>query len=357
MKKTVVFTGGGSGGHVIPAITLIKEIQQLEEWSVGYIGGRSGIEKEIVPPQGVRYSGIYTGKLRRYISIENFIDIFKVMIGFVQSLIVLMGYRLKGKVLVFSTGGFVAVPVVFAAKLLGIKVFIHEQTSRVGLANKLCSVVADKVFYSFEESKKFFPENKSSYSGYPLRREIENQTERIDKLAHLDLKGSLKPIFFVTGGGNGSSLINKLIEKNLSVLKNDYVVVHQVGDNFVDEFRKYNDENYLALGFIGSEMISLMRMAEVILSRSGAGTVCELIALNKRSIFIPLKIAQKNEQYWNAMEAVKKLNSLIVEEDQLGEIDLMKLITEFRAEKSSQAQVLTFISGRDYLVQEISNSN
>lgn len=360
MKKLVVFTGGGSGGHVVPAITLIKELQSQDTCSIAYIGGRSGIESEIVPALGVLYSGISTGKLRRYLSIENFIDIFKVFLGFMQSLGILLKYRLKHQLLIFSTGGFVAVPVVFAAKILGAKVFIHEQTSRVGLANKLCSLVADKVFYSFEESQKFFPEGKSYYSGYPLRREIEEKGAShpaLKSLGHLKIEDRQKPLFFITGGGNGSLIMNQLIEKHLDELKKDYLIVHQVGDKFVKDYEKYHDENYLALGFIGEEMISLMREADIVLSRAGAGTVCELIALNKKSIYIPLKIAQKNEQYWNAMEAVKKCNSLIIEEDQIEQIDLVKTLKDFFKESDKRAQVIQLTSGREFLIKEINNSN
>lgn len=360
MKKIVVFTGGGSGGHVIPAITLIKELQSQNACSIAYIGGRSGIESEIVPALGVPYSGISTGKLRRYLSVENFIDIFKVFMGFVQSLGILLKYRLKHQLLIFSTGGFVAVPVVFAAKIVGAKVFIHEQTSRVGLANKLCSMVADKVFYSFEESQKFFPEGKSYYSGYPLRREIEEKggsVPPLKSLAHLQIEGREKPLFFVTGGGNGSLIMNQLVERHLNDLKKDYLIVHQVGEKFVKDYSKFHDAHYLALGFIGEEMVSLMREADIVLSRAGAGTVCELIALNKKSIFIPLKIAQKNEQYWNAMEAVKKCNSLIIEEDQVGQLDLVKTLKDFLKESDKRAQVIQLTSGRDFLIREINNSN
>lgn len=348
--KNIIFTGGGSGGHVMPAITLIKELINEKDINISYIGGRNSIEKNLIAEFDIKYKPIFTGKLRRYISIENFIDIFKIILGTLQSFFYLL-FKSKNT-LIFSTGGFVSVPVVVAAKLTGKKIFIHEQTSRVGLANKICSIFAHKVFVSFEESMKFFPKGKTVYSGYPIRRECFEDSLSIDTFNGLSLTDSTKPLLFITGGGNGSLLLNNLIKEDLNFLESKYNIIHQVGKKFVEDFEKYKSSSYIPVAFIGKEIIDIMKASSVIISRAGAGTVCELIALNKRSIFIPLKIAQKNEQFHNAMEAHEKLGSLVISEDELSNLSIKTILETFDMQKveKSTASVNTAV---ELLVKEI----
>lgn len=348
MRK-IVFTGGGSGGHVMPAITLIKKIQASTDWEISYVGGREGIERSLISEYEIPYKPIMTGKLRRYFSIQNLIDIFKVGIGLVQSFFYFL-FR-SSRTLVFATGGFVSVPVVIAAKITGKKVFIHEQTSRVGLANKICSRFADKVFVSFEESLKFFPENKTSLSGYPLRDECYQKEINHSSFNEFSLKAD-KPLLFLTGGGNGSLLLNNLLKNNLNEVLKKYRVIHQVGKSFISEFESMKSPDYLPVAFVGSEIIDIMKSAEIIISRSGAGTICELMALQKRSILVPLKIAQKNEQFHNAMEAKKKLNSIVVSEDELSENNILDLIEKFN-NNSSVGDQKEFPNGTEKILNEI----
>ena len=348
--KTLIFTGGGSGGHVMPALTILKKINEKKEFDIHYIGGINSIERELVRDYELTYHPIHTGKLRRYLSVENMKDVFNVFLGLIDSFRVLGKFNQKDA-LVFSTGGFVSVPVVIAAKIQGKKVFIHEQTSRVGLANKLSSIVADKVFISFEESFKYFNPKKTFFSGYPLREECYSDIINPVIVNGRNLNNETKPILFVTGGGNGAQLINKLIGKNFSELTQKYIIVHQAGKSFIDEYSKLKHPDYLPLAFIGKEMIDLFKLATVTVSRSGAGTVCELIAVGKKSIFIPLKIAQKNEQYYNALEANKKLGSIVIEEKDLSDksfLDALLKIGDINPIKRIQTQ-----NGLDFLVKEI----
>ena len=349
-QKTLVFTGGGSGGHVMPALTILKQINQNATYDVHYIGGISSIERELVADYKLVYHPIHTGKLRRYLSMENMKDISRVFLGLVDSFKVLWKFKRKNT-LVFSTGGFVSVPVVIAAKLQRKKVFIHEQTSRVGLANKICSFFADRVFISFEDSFKYFDENKTYYSGYPLRQECYTEEIKTVSLKGRMLNDSQKPILFVTGGGNGSQLINKLIIKNFQFLTDNYLIVHQTGKSFYSEYEKLNHPDYIALPFIGQEMIQLFKLATVTISRSGAGTVCELIAIGKKSIYVPLKIAQKNEQFFNALEAHKKLGSIIIEEKELTDESFLASLAEIGM--SNPRQSVQKQNGLQFLVEEI----
>jgi UDP-N-acetylglucosamine--N-acetylmuramyl-(pentapeptide) pyrophosphoryl-undecaprenol N-acetylglucosamine transferase len=234
---------------------------------------------------------------------------------------------------------------------LGIKVFIHEQTSRVGLANKICSTVANKVLVSFHDSIKYFPKEKTFYSGYPVREECYFDEISSIVIRGTDLKQARKPILFVTGGGNGSFLLNQLIKNNFDKIINDYVIVHQVGSNFIEEYSMINHPDYFPLAFIGKEMIDLFKLATCTISRSGAGTVCELLAIGKKTIFIPLKIAQKNEQYFNALEAKNKLGSIILLEDELSNEVLLQAIQEIG--KDNLIQKMPKQNSLDFIIKEI----
>ena len=353
MSKTLIFTGGGSGGHVMPALTILKKININKEFDIHYIGGISSIERELVRGYELKYHPIQTGKLRRYLSIENFKDTMRVFLGLVDSFKVLWAFNRK-ETLVFSTGGFVGVPVVIAAKIQGKKVFIHEQTSRVGLANKICSLFADKIFISFSDSFKYFNKNKTFFSGYPLREEC--YTENINNvvLEGRLLNDSSLPILFITGGGNGAQLLNKLILRNIDVLALRFLIVHQVGKSFIDEYKKIQHKNYIPLSFVGTEMIDLFKLATVTVSRSGAGTVCELLAVGKKSIYIPLKIAQKNEQFYNALEAHKKLGSIIIEENELTDESFLVALHEIGIKNPMRK--IQNKNGLDYLTDEIFKS-
>lgn len=349
-KKILVFTGGGSGGHVMPALTILKKVNQDSSFDVHYIGGIASIERELVADYQLTYHPIHTGKLRRYISMDNLKDIGRVFLGLVDAFKVLWKFPRKGT-LIFSSGGFVSVPVVIAAKLQRKKVFIHEQTSRVGLANKVCSQFADRVFISFEDSFKYFDESKTHFSGYPLREECYSEEIKPVFIRGIRINDSQKPILFVTGGGNGAQLINKLILKNLAFLSQKYLIVHQTGKSFFSEYDQLKSDDYLPVPFIGPEMIDLFKLATVTVSRSGAGTVCELIAVGKKSIFVPLRIAQKNEQFFNALEAHKKLGSMIIEEKELNDKSFLGALEEIGLQNPMtkvQKQ-----NGLQFLVEEI----
>ena len=354
MKKIVIFTGGGSGGHVVPALSLIEELQGRGDWEIRYIGSKRGVERQWVEGRGIPYHPVATGKLRRYWSVENMVDIFRLLGGFLQAFIFLSGFR-RRETLLFSTGGFVAVPAILAAWLGRKKIYLHEQTSQAGLANRIGAVFADRIFVTFESSKKFFPAQRVCVSGYPLRRECFDLHVRSRVFCGVDLSQVNKPVLLVTGGGNGSRLINEKVRESLELLVSKYFVVHQVGIPFEEEYRGLAREGYLPMGLVEENMIDLYKMAHIVLSRAGAGTVCELMALGKRSIFVPLAIAQKSEQYHNAQEARERLGSWVVEEKDFVGRDLVALLESFEGEEGRKAECAS-IGGRDFLLDQIEKS-
>ena len=360
IKKIILFTGGGSGGHVLPALTLINELKQRPDVEIRYIGSKLGIEKQLALAQGLKYFEISTGKLRRYFSWENFKDIFRVVKGLFDAgqLIIAAKKDIEketkktGDVLVFSTGGFVSVPVAIAGRLLGVKVFIHEQTARAGLANRICGFFAHKVFVSFEDSVQFFCKRKTECSGYPLRRDCFTKTVNPLLISGKNILDIDRPILFITGGGNGSLLLNNLVKNNLPELCKKFRIIHQVGKNFLSEFFPLQNESYYTFDFINVGMIDILKRADVVISRAGAGTVSELLAIGRPSIFIPLPHAQKNEQYFNALEAKNKIGSLILKESELMKIDFIQTLDEFIKAKPIPSTSIA-LNGLDFLLKKI----
>lgn len=309
----IVITGGGSGGHTIPALVMIKFWKKKGVKSLIYIGSQIGIERKIVSGEIDHYYSIFTGKLRRYFSIENFLDFFKFVFGTFQSMLILIK---NSPDVIFSTGGFVALPVVIAGKILGIKVVIHEQTTQVGLANKLSSYFADAICISFKSSANYFPGNKTHYTGYPLRESFYNTQEhiKITKFQDRDFSSS-KKILLILGGGNGSVLLNNFVLNNFEALCTKYNVILQSGLIGAVHFSRLYHENFWHFSFLEKEMIQLLVTSDVVVARAGAGTVCELMYLKKACLFIPLAIAQKNEQWYNAQEAKNLMGSIVMSED------------------------------------------
>ena len=231
MKRTIIFTGGGSGGHVVPALSLIEGLGRRGDWEILYIGSKNGVERQWVEKRGIGYHPVSTGKLRRYLSWENVKDVFRLLLGFWQAWLFLRGFK-RERTLLFSTGGFVAVPAILAAWVGGKKIYLHEQTSRAGLANRIGAVFADQVFVTFESSRKHFPEGKCRVSGYPLRRECFDREVRRSLFGGVDLGKVGRPLLLVTGGGNGSRLLNEKVRSSLEWLVSRYFVGSSGGGAF-----------------------------------------------------------------------------------------------------------------------------
>ena len=320
--RTIFFTGGGSGGHVTPALAVIESVKaRWPEISICYLGSRRGIERRIIPPLGISYHAIWTGKLRRTVTLRHGIDLLAFLIGILQSLFYLGMRRREGRVLL-STGGYVSLGPVIAARFLGYRVLIHEQTSRAGLANRLAGFFSHRIFLSFETSRSLFSLRKVVFSGYPLRRSIFTPPSGEILVEGVDLMASRKPLLLFAGGGNGSVLINEMVDKNLDRLRKNHRVVHQVGERFFPLYREKQGPDYVVFGF-SPYLPDIVKQSACVITRAGAGMVSELIALGKAAIFIPLEIAQWKEQLHNAEEAVQFIPARILREKDLPGGDLL----------------------------------
>ncbi|MEI8346945.1 MAG: glycosyltransferase, partial [Pseudomonadota bacterium] len=196
--------------------------------------------------------------------------------------------------------------------------------------------------------------HKTTLTGYPLRDACFSTTVNIVTLANIQINRITKPILFVTGGGNGAQLLNQLILKHKEQLEERYFIVHQVGKRFMNEFLPLKNDNYLPIDFIGEGMIDLYKLSRIIISRAGAGTVCELMALGKKSLFVPLKIAQRNEQWHNAKEAERKIGSMVVTEDELLSFPLLTKLKELEeVQRQNQNHPPFFKDSKEKIVKEI----
>lgn len=292
--KRIVLTGGGTAGHVTPNIALIPRLKELG-YDIHYIGSYEGIEKKLIEEMGIPYYGISSGKLRRYFDLKNFSDPFRVVKGYGQASSLLR--KLKPDI-VFSKGGFVAVPVVLAAKRRHIPVIIHESDMTPGLANKLAIPSATKVCCNFPETLKYLPAEKAVLTGSPIRRELLTG----NKAAALDFCGFTagKPVLMVIGGSLGSANVNQAVRGILPVLLEKFQVIHLCGAGKLDAALE-NTAGYVQYEYIKKELADLFALADIVISRAGANAICELLALRKPALLIPLgSNASRGDQILNA---------------------------------------------------------
>ena len=310
MKK-IILTGGGSAGHVTPNIALLPSLKSAG-YEITYVGSYDGIEKKLISDFDIPYIGISTGKFRRYLDLKNFTDPFRVVKGFSEAKKFLKSYRPD---VVFSKGGFVSVPVVRAAASLGIPCIIHESDMTPGLANRMCIPVAQKVCCNFPETLKQLPESKAVLTGSPIRAELAQGS----KLAGLNMCGFSAniPVVMVIGGSLGAANVNKAVRDALPKLLTDFQVVHLCGKDKVDNLL-LNTPGYQQFEYVKAELKDLFAMADIVISRAGANAICELLALKKPNILIPLPASSsRGDQLLNAKSFESQGFSIVIQEDDL----------------------------------------
>lgn len=320
--KKIVLTGGGTAGHVTPNIALLPRLKELG-YEVSYIGSYDGIEKKLITDFDIPYYGIATGKLRRYLDVKNLTDPFRVIKGFGEA----RKYLKKiNPDIVFSKGGFVSVPVVRAATTLRIPCIIHESDMTPGLANKMCIPVARKVCCNFPETVSFLPGNKAVLTGSPIREEL----TRGDKIAALDLCNftANKPVILVIGGSLGAASVNQALRDALPGLLQDFQVAHICGKDKIDNMLLHT-EGYAQFEYVKAELKDLFAMADIVISRAGANSICELLALKKPNLLIPLSAnSSRGDQILNAKSFESQGYSMVIDDDDLSPELLIERATE-----------------------------
>ncbi len=309
MSKKIILTGGGTAGHVTPNIALLPRLRE-EGYEIVYIGSYTGIEKELIEAEGVKYYGISSGKFRRYRSAKNLSDPFRVIKGYFEAKKIIK--KEKPDVL-FSKGGFVSVPVVFAAKHRGVPAIIHESDMTPGLANRLCIPRAKKICCNFPETVEKLPAGKAVLSGSPIRKEL-FQGDRQKGLDFAGFDGS-KPVLLVMGGSTGALNVNKAIWEVLPQLLDSFDIIHLCGKGKTNE-ELLNTPGYKQYEYIGKELPDIFAAADLVVSRAGANAICELLALKKPNILIPLGLkASRGDQILNAESFAKQGFSVVMHEE------------------------------------------
>lgn len=296
----VIFTGGGTAGHAMVNTVLISRLIESDT-EIIYIGSKIGIEKEMIKKyKSVKYCSISTGKLRRYFSIKNITDIFRIIYGFLTALKLL--YTEKPN-LIYSSGGYVSVPVVWAGFLLRIPIVIRETDYTVGLANKLSLPFADKIYLTFPDTQQYITTRHNLTQSTIIRPEL-FETETI-------VFSKKKPLCLVMGGSSGANAINNFIWDNLTNLKDQYDIIHITGKNKSNK-NVANTNDYIQYEYI-EDMSSMYNIADVIITRSGSNAIIEGLLLGKRMVCIPLSNSiSRGEQIANANFAVSHGTAIIL---------------------------------------------
>lgn len=334
MSKKIILTGGGTAGHVTPNMALIPGLKN-RGYEIKYVGSYEGIEKKLIEEIGIDYTGISSGKLRRYLSAKNFTDPFRVIKGYGEAKKIMKEYAPD---VVFSKGGFVSVPIVLAAKKYKIPVIIHESDMTPGLANKLSISAATTICHNFPETAKYLPEGKSLLTGSPIREELRMG----DKLAGLNLCGfhSNKPIIMVIGGSLGAVAVNEAVRSALDELLKKYQIVHLCGKGKTDSGLNHK-EGYKQFEYIKAELKDLFAMTDLVISRAGANAICEIAALRKPNILIPLSAkASRGDQILNAASFKKQGFSEVIAEEELTDKYLIDTINKVYENKRKYIEAM-----------------
>lgn len=335
MKKIVI-----TGGHLTPALAVIQELKKRGGWEVYFIGRKYATEgskvvsaeSKIISDMGVKFFPLFTGRLQRRFTRYTIPSLFRIPLGFFQSFWLL--FKIRPDVLC-SFGGYVSVPVVVVGWLLRVPIITHEQTVIYGLASKINAVFANKIAVSFPRSSDFFPKNKTVFTGNPIREEILSHKNQ----ERLDLAENKKPIIYITGGNQGSQVINKAVVKVLPDILEKFRVIHQAGENNYDEiYRETKDlpqfgKEYLLYPYLSPKEVGwVFDKANLVVSRSGANITTELAALGKPSLLIPIPWTYQDEQTKNAQMLVEAGTAEILPQSSLSGEKLLLRIKEMFGE-------------------------
>ncbi|MEA1936967.1 MAG: undecaprenyldiphospho-muramoylpentapeptide beta-N-acetylglucosaminyltransferase [Patescibacteria group bacterium] len=339
----ILLTGGGTGGHLMPLLAVVSELKKL-----GKEQEASKLEFLLLSPDsefnksisdaGIQIKIIKAGKLRRYFSWENFVDIFKIPVGIIQSLYHLSKFKPN---LVFSKGGFASIPPIVAAWILRIPIITHESDLIPGLANKIIARFSSKILISFSATEKYFNKSKVTLTGNPVRSDIsEGNSENAFKFFELSFS---VPIILIFGGSQGAQKINEMILEILPELTKKYQVIHQCGTKNYDKIKsavsdlKPEDlEKYRLYPYLDKEMKDAYAIADIVIARAGANSISEIAVLNKPNILIPLSTSASNHQFKNAEFFVEKDASLMIDETVSNSDDLLDCIFKILADENLQ---------------------
>lgn len=348
----IVLTGGGTGGHLTPLIAIADKLKAKlgPEAKLLYIGSGAEMERKIMSEEGIPAKFVMSGKIRRYFSFQNFVDLLRLPIGFVQSLWILLRFMPDA---VFSKGGYVAVPIVLAAWVYRIPIMMHESDSTPGLANQFLSKFANRIAVAYPSAEEYFPKEKSALVGNPIRFQVTDGDPLIFR-KEIGFTESRKTIL-ILGGSQGSQVINDAIVKILPQLLSHFQIIHQTGEaNFENVVReaaflgiKAGHGGYYPIGFMNANKLrDSFALSDLVISRAGATFITEIAANGKPAILIPLSNSANDHQRMNAYSLAKIGAALVLEETNLGEHILIekieKILSDEQLRQTMTNEIKTF---------------
>lgn len=313
-KYRFLFAGGGTGGHLFPAVAVAEQIKELKpEADILFIGRKDKIEGKLVPKLGYKFKSIWIKGFSRKISLENILFPLQLIVSMIQSLIINISFRPK---VAIGSGGYVAGPAIWAGSVMGAKIILLEQNSYPGITTRLLERYANQVHLSFSESKKYLRrESLHHLTGNPVRKNL-GMMKKSDALKKIGL-GNEKKTLLVLGGSLGAKTINEAVSENMNLLiENNIQIIWQTGKNYYDQFKNMNSDTVKIFDFL-DDMNAAYSACDLLLARAGATTIAELLNLGIPALLVPSPNVAENHQYYNAKSLTENDAAILIEDKDL----------------------------------------
>jgi len=335
-KPRFIISGGGTGGHIYPAVAIANELKsRFPEAEFLFVGAKDKMEMQKVPQAGYAIKGLWISGIQRKLTLDNAMFPFKLLSSMWNSFRIIKSFKPD---VVIGTGGFASGAVLKVASMLGIPTVIQEQNSYPGITNKLLAKKANKICVAYENLERFFPKDKMILTGNPVRQDLINEASKSEAIAYFKLNANKKTLL-VLGGSLGARRINQLIEKELDFLLSQNIqIIWQCGKLYLNDYSKYNEkENVQVVAFI-DRMDLVYAAADVVISRSGASSVSELCIVGKPTIFIPSPNVAEDHQTKNAKAISDKNGAILIRESEL-ETQFETVFSDLISSESKQAEL------------------
>ncbi len=335
-KPRFIISGGGTGGHIYPAVAIANELKsRFPEAEFLFVGAKDKMEMQKVPQAGYAIKGLWISGIQRKLTLDNAMFPFKLLSSMWNSFRIIKSFKPD---VVIGTGGFASGAVLKVASMLGIPTVIQEQNSYPGITNKLLAKKANKICVAYENLERFFPKDKMILTGNPVRQDLINEASKSEAIAYFKLDANKKTLL-VLGGSLGARRINQLIEKELDFLLSQNIqIIWQCGKLYLNDYSKYNEkENVQVVAFI-DRMDLVYAVADVVISRSGASSVSELCIVGKPTIFIPSPNVAEDHQTKNAKAISDKNGAILIKESEL-EAQFENVFSDLISNESKQAEL------------------
>lgn len=329
-KYRFLFAGGGTGGHLFPAVAVAEQIREMKpEADILFIGTKTKIEGRLVPKLGFKFKSIWIKGFSRKLTLENILFPMKLFVSIIQSLLINMNFKPR---VAIGSGGYVAGPAIWAASVMGAKIILLEQNSYPGVTTRLLEKYADELHLSFEVSKKYLRREKiHQMTGNPVRKEL-GRMEKVEALKKFNLDNEKKTLL-VIGGSLGAKTINEVMVESINRLEeNNIQVIWQTGKNYYEKLKSLNSDNIKVFDFI-EDMNTAYSACDLLLARAGATTIAELLNLGIPSILVPSPNVAENHQYHNAKSLAENGAAVLIEDKKLKNDFIEETLNLLRSEK------------------------